>query len=190
MYPEIIQKHSVPCSNMGRLLVMGVGPNNVKNFVLTYLLQKVFCHRFSRQRFASSMKHLVCDSFCLFHLHPLCFLTYSTTWSFIPLCSFSTAALTICYVLCSVTQLHLTLWDRMDCSLPGSSVHRISQVSVLEELPFPAPWDPPDVGIEPMSLCLLHWQVGSSPLHYLRSPQFTTNLKDTHWYLTVLSFKS
>ena len=40
--------------------------------------------------------------------------------------------LTICTLACSVTQLCLTLWNPMDCSLPGSSVHGISQARVLE----------------------------------------------------------
>ena len=31
-----------------------------------------------------------------------------------------------------VTQLCLTLWDPMDCSLPGSSVHGILQARILE----------------------------------------------------------
>ena len=35
-------------------------------------------------------------------------------------------------ILCSVTQWCLTLTDHMDCSLPGSSVHRIFQARGLE----------------------------------------------------------
>ena len=31
-------------------------------------------------------------------------------------------------------------------------------------MPFPAPGDLPDPEIEPVSLCLLHWQTGSLPL--------------------------
>ena len=31
-----------------------------------------------------------------------------------------------------VAQLHLTLCDSMDCSLPGSSVHGILQIRILE----------------------------------------------------------
>ena len=46
-------------------------------------------------------------------------------------------------------QLCLTLCDPMDCSLPGSSVHRIFQAS---ELPCPPPGDLPNPGIEPASL--------------------------------------
>ena len=33
---------------------------------------------------------------------------------------------------CSVAQSRLTLWDPMDCSLPGSSVQGISQARILE----------------------------------------------------------
>ena len=33
---------------------------------------------------------------------------------------------------CSVAQLCLTLWDSMDCSPSGSSVHGISQARILE----------------------------------------------------------
>ena len=34
--------------------------------------------------------------------------------------------------VCSVAQLCLTLWDSMDCSLPGSSIHEIFQEIILE----------------------------------------------------------
>ena len=33
---------------------------------------------------------------------------------------------------CSVPKLYLTLWDPMDCSFPGSSVHGNLQASILE----------------------------------------------------------
>ena len=33
----------------------------------------------------------------------------------------------------------IQLWDPMDCSLPGSSVHGIFQARILEWLPFPSP---------------------------------------------------
>ena len=45
-------------------------------------------------------------------------------------------------------------WDPMDCNPPGSSIHGISQVRVLEWLPFPSPGDLPDPGIEPVSPAL------------------------------------
>ena len=50
---------------------------------------------------------------------------------------------------CSVAQLCLTLCYPIDCSSPGSSVHRIFQARVL---PFPTPGDLPDPGIESESL--------------------------------------
>ena len=39
--------------------------------------------------------------------------------------------------VCSVTQLCPTLWDPVDCSLPGSSVHRIFQARILEWFAVP-----------------------------------------------------
>ena len=36
-----------------------------------------------------------------------------------------------------VTQLHPTLWDPMDCSPPGSSVHGISQARIREWVAIP-----------------------------------------------------
>jgi hypothetical protein len=35
---------------------------------------------------------------------------------------------------CSATKSCLTLWDPMDCSTPGSSVHRISQSRILAQV--------------------------------------------------------
>ena len=40
----------------------------------------------------------------------------------------------------------------MDCSPPGSSVHGILPVRILEGLPFPTPRDLPNPGMEPVSL--------------------------------------
>ena len=42
-----------------------------------------------------------------------------------------------CAVLCLVVQLSPTLCDPMDCSPPGSSVHEISQASILEWVASP-----------------------------------------------------
>ena len=53
-----------------------------------------------------------------------------------------------------VAQLCLTPCDLMDCSPPGSSVHRIFQAGILEQLPFPSPGDLPDPGTEPSSPAL------------------------------------
>ena len=55
--------------------------------------------------------------------------------------------------------LHLcpTLWDPIDCSLPGTSVHGLSRQEYWSGLPCPPPEDLPDPGIKPVSLtsCVL-----------------------------------
>ena len=56
-----------------------------------------------------------------------------------------------------MANLCLTLCKPMDCSLPGFSVHGISQVRILSELPFLSPGDLP----HPHPL---YWQVDSLPL--------------------------
>ena len=48
--------------------------------------------------------------------------------------------------------LRPTLCNTVECSPPDSSVHGIFQAGVLEELPFPPPWDLPNAGIKPVSL--------------------------------------
>ena len=66
---------------------------------------------------------------------------------------------------CVCAQSCLTLCNSMDCSLPGSSVHRILQARLLEWVChfllqgiFPT---------QELNLCLLHWQVDSLPLPHL-----------------------
>ena len=43
-------------------------------------------------------------------------------------------------------------------------------------LPFPSPGDHPDLWLEPLSLCLLHRQVGSPPLGSPGKPMLTSKL--------------
>ena len=62
----------------------------------------------------------------------------------------------ICLHMC---WLHLSLWDPMDCSLPGSSGY-----GILHGLPCPPQGIFPTQGPDPHLLCLLHWQVGSLPV--------------------------
>ena len=50
-----------------------------------------------------------------------------------------------------VAQSCPTLCDSMDCSLPGSSLHRIPQAKVLEWVAISFSRDLPDPGIEPGS---------------------------------------
>ena len=51
--------------------------------------------------------------------------------------------------------IHLILCGPMDCSLPGSSVHRIFQARILEWVATSYPRDLPDPGIKPVSLVSL-----------------------------------
>ena len=65
--------------------------------------------------------------------------------------SVGVVSLIISFPVCPVAQPCLTLCDPMDCSLPGSCVHGIFQVRILEQLPFLPPGDCPNPGIEIMS---------------------------------------
>ena len=58
----------------------------------------------------------------------------------------------------------------LDCSPPGSSVHRIFQARILEWVAFPPPGYLPDPGIEPASTGSSALQVDSSPPEPLRKP--------------------
>ena len=49
-------------------------------------------------------------------------------------------------------QLCLTLWEPMDSSPPGSSVHGILQEEYWSGCPCPPPGDLPDPGVKPASL--------------------------------------
>ena len=51
-----------------------------------------------------------------------------------------------------ITLMCPTLYDTMDCSLPGSSIHEIFPARILEWIATPPPGDLPDPGIEPVSL--------------------------------------
>ena len=57
-----------------------------------------------------------------------------------------------------------TLCDPMDHNPSGFSVHGILQARILELVAISSSRDLPDSEMEPVALCLLHWQVGSLPL--------------------------
>ena len=65
-------------------------------------------------------------------------------------------------------------WDRMDCSPPDFSVHRISQARILERVAISFSRELPDLRIEPVSFIgkyvLSHWQEDSLPLSHQGSP--------------------
>ena len=62
-----------------------------------------------------------------------------------------------------VAQSCPTLCNPVDCSLPGSSLHGILQARILQWLPFPAPGDLPDPGIEPRTPSLRADSLTSEP---------------------------
>ena len=64
---------------------------------------------------------------------------------------------------CEVTQSCPTLWDPMDYSLPGSSLHGILQARVLEWVAFSSPGDLPDPRIKPVSPALREDSLPLSP---------------------------
>ena len=71
---------------------------------------------------------------------------------------------------CSVTQSCPTLWDPMDCSLPGSSVHGVFQARILEWVAMSPPRRPSQPRNRTCASCLLHWQADS--LHWATCKPF------------------
>ena len=72
-------------------------------------------------------------------------------------------------VVCSVAQSCLTLCDPMDCSLPSSPIHGISQASILEWVDMSSFRGSSQPRRNPYLLWLLHWQADSLPLSHLGS---------------------
>ena len=73
---------------------------------------------------------------------------------------------------CSVIESCPTLCNPMDCSPPGSSVHRISQARILEWVVISYSRDLPDPGTKPtyMSCASCRWQEDSLSVYHLGSP--------------------
>jgi len=65
---------------------------------------------------------------------------------------------------------HVQFWYPMDCSPPGSSVHRILQQEYWSGLPCPPPGDLPNPGIKLESPVAPALQVDSLPLSHQWSP--------------------
>ena len=71
----------------------------------------------------------------------------------------------MCYVLHAKSlQSCLTLCDSMGCRLPGSSVHEILLVRILEWVVMPSSMESSQRRDQTPISCLLHWQAGSLPL--------------------------
>ena len=62
-----------------------------------------------------------------------------------------------------VTQSCLTLWDPMEGSPPGSSVHGTYQARILEWIAISSPRDLPHPGTEPVSPALQEDSLSSEP---------------------------
>ena len=77
----------------------------------------------------------------------------------------------VCVCVCVCTRAHvpscLTLCDLMDCSLPGSLSMEFPGQVYWRGLPFSAPGDLPDPGIQPHLRHLLHWQADSLAVSHL-----------------------
>ena len=87
---------------------------------------------------------------------------------------FDMSAHVLLYSCCLVTKSCPTLCHPMDWSPPGSSVHGISQASLLECIPISSSRDLPNPGIEPMSLASPAWQADSLPLNQMLLGNLTT----------------
>ena len=71
------------------------------------------------------------------------------------------------YFQCFLDKIQSCSCPTMDCSLPGSSVHGISQARILEWVAISSPGYLPNPGIKPVSPAL---QADPLPLSNLRSP--------------------
>ena len=84
-----------------------------------------------------------------------------------------------------IAWLHMTLFDPMDCSQPGSFVHGILQAIILEWVANPFSRDLPDSGIKPGSPALQADSLPSEPLgHEFEQTQFDSEGRGS-WHATV-----
>ena len=70
-------------------------------------------------------------------------------------------------------QSYPTLFNTVDCSLPGSSVHWILQARILEWVARPSSRGPSRRRDRTQVSCLLHWQAGSLPLARPGKPRWS-----------------
>ena len=82
-----------------------------------------------------------------------------------------------------VTQLCLTLYNPMDCTPPGSSVHGISQARILEWVACPSPEDLHDPEIEPRTPAL---QADSLSLELLGKPDEGIKIQTTLYRVCII----
>ena len=85
-----------------------------------------------------------------------------------------------CYYL--VTKLCLTFWSPVDCSLPGPSVHGISQIRILELVAISfsrgSSWPRDQTCISCISRWILyHWATWEVQLYYLQNKSISLSLR-------------
>ena len=85
----------------------------------------------------------------------------------------------ICVYMLSHVRLSEAPWT---VALQASLSMEFSRQEYWSGLPFPLPRDLSNPGIEPTSLCLLHWQVDSLPLAPLGKPQLMFSVIYTLWW--------
>ena len=82
----------------------------------------------------------------------------------IPPIKISERGVCVCVCVCVlVSQLCLTLWEPVDCSLLGSSVHGLRQAGILEWVAIPLFWTSSQPMIESGSPTLLADSLPSEP---------------------------
>ena len=79
-----------------------------------------------------------------------------------------------CMRVCSVAQSCPALCEHVDCRMPGSSVHGISQARLLEWVAMIPPGNLPNPGIEPMPCALTRGFFTTEPP---RNPQDSVNYR-------------
>ena len=89
------------------------------------------------------------------------------------------------HVRVNLLQSYPTLYNPMDCSPPGSSVHGDSAgknsgvgCHALLQGIFPTQ------GLNPCLLCLLHWQIGSLPLAPFGKSYSSVSFGTLNWYFS------
>ena len=76
----------------------------------------------------------------------------------------------VCVCVCALSYIWPFVTP-VDCALQAPLSMGFSRWEYCSGLPFSTPGDPPDPGIDPRLVRLLHWQAGSLPLHHLASPR-------------------
>ena len=87
--------------------------------------------------------------------------------------------------MCLVPQSCPALYDLMDCSPPGSSVHGFSRQDYWNELSVPAPEDLPDAGMKTVSPALTGRFFSTEPPGKLIVVYITYLLKKIHLYVEL-----